>query len=92
MSYIEQKERRLTWIDNILCRNCLLKHLVERKIEGVYVRGRRGRRRKQPLDDVKENREYCKFKDEALDHTVGGTRFGRGYGPVVRQTTLLINT
>ena len=51
----------------------------------------RGRRPKQLLDDVKENREYYKFKDEALDHTVGGTRLGRSYGPVVRQTTLLMN-
>jgi hypothetical protein len=27
------------------------------------------------------------LKDEALDRTVWRTRFGRGYGPVVRQTT-----
>jgi hypothetical protein len=74
-----------------LCRNCLLKHLIEGKIEGVYVTGRRGRRRKQLLDDVKEKREHCKFKDEALDHTAGGTRFVRGYGHV-KQTTLLMNT
>jgi hypothetical protein len=25
-------------------------------------------------------------KEEALDRTLGRTRFGRGYGPVVRQT------
>jgi hypothetical protein len=27
------------------------------------------------------------LKEEALDHTQWRTRFGRGYGPVVRQTT-----
>jgi hypothetical protein len=27
------------------------------------------------------------LKEEALDRTVWRTRFGRGYGPVVRQTT-----
>jgi len=48
--------------------------------------GRRGRRRKQLLDDLKEKRGYCKLKEEALDGTLWGTRFGRGCGPVVRQT------
>ena len=66
------KRRKANWIGHILYRNCLLKHLIEGKIEGrLYVTGTGGRRHKQLLDDVKENREYCKFKDEALDHTVG---------------------
>jgi hypothetical protein len=30
---------------------------------------------------------YCKLKEEALDRTLWRTRFGRGYGPVVGQTT-----
>jgi hypothetical protein len=29
--------------------------------------------------------------EEALDHTVWRTRFGRCYGPVVRQTTEWMN-
>jgi hypothetical protein len=49
--------------------------------------GRRGRRRKQLLDDLKEKKRYCKLKEEALDRNLWRTRFGRGYGPVVRQTT-----
>jgi hypothetical protein len=49
--------------------------------------GRRGRRHKQLLDDLKEKKIYWKLKEEALDRTVWRTRFGRGYGPVVRQTT-----
>jgi hypothetical protein len=48
--------------------------------------GRRGRRRKQLLNDLKEKRIYWKLKEEPLDRTLWRTRFGRGYGPVVRQT------
>jgi len=51
------------------------------------VRGIRGRRRKQLLDVIKENRGYCKLQEGALDHTVWRTGFGRGYRPVLRQTT-----
>ena len=68
-------------------RNCFLKHVIEGKIEGkIDVTGRRGRRRKQILDDVKKTRGYWKSKEEALDLTLRRTRFGRSYGPVIRQT------
>jgi hypothetical protein len=53
---------------------------------------RRGGRRKQLLDDLKEKRKYWKWKEEALDCTLWRTRFGRGYGPVVRQTAERMNT
>ena len=49
--------------------------------------GRRGRRRRKLLDDLKERRGYSHLREEALDRTVCKARFGRGYGPVVRQTT-----
>ena len=49
--------------------------------------GRRGRKRGKLLDDLKERRGYCHLKEEALDRTVWKARFGRGFGPVVRQTT-----
>ena len=48
--------------------------------------GRRGRRRRLLLDDLKERRRYCQLKEEALDRTMWTARFGRGFGPVVRQT------
>jgi hypothetical protein len=61
--------------------------VIEGKLEGrIEVTGRQGRRRKQLLDDLKEKRGYFKLKEETLDRTVRRTRFGRGYGPVVRQT------
>ena len=36
---------------------------------------------------VKERRGYSHLKEEALDRTMWRARFGRGFGPVVRQTT-----
>jgi hypothetical protein len=53
--------------------------------------GRQGRRCKQLLDYLKEKRGYWKLKEAALDRTVRRTCFGRGYGPVVRQTTKGMN-
>jgi hypothetical protein len=65
--------------------HCLLKHVIEGRLEEmIEMTGRRGRRCKQLLDDLKEKRKYWKLKEEALDHTQWITRFGRGYGPVVR--------
>jgi hypothetical protein len=82
------KRRKANWIGHILRRKCLLKHVIEGKLKGrKEMTGRRGRRRKQILDDLKEETGYWKFKEEALDRTLWRTRFGRGYGPVVRQTT-----
>jgi len=51
------------------------------------VTGRRGRRRRKLLDDFKEKRGYSHLKEEALDRTMWRARFGRGFGPVVGQTT-----
>ena len=53
--------------------------------------GRRGRRRGKLLDGLKERRGYCHLKEEALDHTMWRARFDGGFGPVVRQTTKLMN-
>jgi len=43
------------------------------------VTGRRGKRRKQLLDDLKKPSEYWKLKAEALDRTLWRTGFRRGY-------------
>ena len=48
--------------------------------------GRRGRKRRKLLDELKEMRGYSQLKEEALDRTMWRARFGRGFGPVVRQT------
>jgi hypothetical protein len=53
------KRRKANWNGHILRRNCLLKHVIEGKLEGsIEMTGRRERRRKQLLDDLKEKRGY----------------------------------
>jgi len=80
----EISKRKANWIGHILRRNCLLKQVIEGKIKGeIEVTGRRGRRRKKLLDDLKDSRGYCELKEEALDRTLLRNRFGRGFGPVV---------
>jgi hypothetical protein len=84
----EVRKQKANWIGHILCRNCLLQRVIEGKKQGgIEVTGRQGRKRRKLLDDLKERRGYSHLKEEALDRTVWSARFGRGFGPVVRQTT-----
>jgi hypothetical protein len=84
----EISKRKDTWIGHILRKNCLLQQVIEGKIKGgIEVIGKPGRRRRKLLDDLKERRGYCYVKEEALDSSTWTARFGRGFGPVVRQTT-----
>jgi hypothetical protein len=84
----EISKRKANWIGHILRRNCLPQQVIEGKINGeIEMTGRRGRRRRNLLDDLKETRGYAHLKEEALDRTMWRDRFGRGFGPVVRQTT-----
>jgi hypothetical protein len=74
------KPMKANWIGHILRRNCLLKHVIEGKIEGmVEMMGRRGRRRKQLLDCLKETRRYGKLEEDSLDPTRWKTRCGRSF-------------
>jgi len=84
----EIRKRKANWIVHILRRNCLLQRVIEGKIKGgIEVTGVRGRKRSKLLDYLKERRGYSQLKEEALDRTMWRARFGRGFGPVVRQTT-----
>jgi len=84
----EIRKRKANWIGHILRRNFLLRQVIEGKIQvGIEVTGRQGKRRRKLLDDLKERRGYCHLKGEALDRTMWRAGFGRGFGPVVRQTT-----
>jgi hypothetical protein len=84
----EVSKRKAKWNGHILGRNCLLQQVIEGKIKGgIDVIRRRGRRRRKLLDDLKERTGYSHLKEEALDRTMWKARFGRGFGPVVRQTT-----
>jgi len=84
----EISKRKADWIGHILRRNCLPQQVIEGNIKGgIEVTGRRGRRHRKLLDDLKERRGYSHLKEEALDRTIWRARFGRSFGPVVRQTT-----
>ena len=54
------KRGRTNWIGHTLRCNCLIKHGTERKIERT---GRRGKRSKQLMIDLKETIRYWKLKD-----------------------------
>jgi hypothetical protein len=61
----KMKRRKANWKGRILRRNCPILHVIEINIVGrVKVAGRRGRRRKQLLDDLAETRDTvnCKRK------------------------------
>jgi len=83
----EISKRKANWIGHVLRRNCLLQRVIKGNIKGgIEVRGRRGRRRRKLLDDLEERKGCSHLKEEALDLTMCRARFGRGFGPVVRQT------
>jgi hypothetical protein len=53
MNIQKKKKRKTKWIGHILRRNCLLKQVIEGKIEGrIEVTGRRGKRSRELLDDL----------------------------------------
>jgi len=85
MTYVNGRRTRLvTFCVETAVYNGLLK---ERYKGGIEVTGRQERRRRKLLDDLKERRGYSHLKEDALDRTMWRARFGRGFGPVVRQTT-----
>jgi hypothetical protein len=55
----EIRKRKANWIGHILLRNCLLQWVTEGKIKGgIEETGRRGRRRRKLLDDLKGRGGY----------------------------------
>jgi hypothetical protein len=71
--------RNTNWIGLVLHSNCLIKYVIEGKIQGrIKVMGRCKRRCMQILDDLKEKIECWTLKEEALDHYVWRTCCGRG--------------
>jgi hypothetical protein len=88
MKYVNRRRTGLvTFYVETAFYNGLLKERYRGWGGGIEVTGRQGIRRRKLLDDLKERRGYCHLKEEALDSTMWRARFGRGFGPVVRQTT-----
>ena len=86
MSYMKYVNGRRTGLVTFCVETAFLQRVTEGKIQGgIEVTGRRGRRRRKLLDDLEERRGYSHLKEEALDRTMWRARFGRGFGPVVRQ-------
>jgi hypothetical protein len=84
----EIRKWKANWIGHILRRNCLLQRVTEGKIQGgIEVTGRQGARCRKLLDDLKERRGSSLLKEEALERNMWRACFGRGFGPVIRQTT-----
>jgi hypothetical protein len=53
----ETSKRKANWIGHILRRNYLIQQVIEGKIkEGMEETGRRGRRHRKLLDELKERR------------------------------------
>ena len=51
-------KRKANWIGHILCRNCLVQRVIGGKIRGgIEVTGRRGRRRRKLLDDLRKGED-----------------------------------
>ena len=60
----EIRKRKANWIGHILRINCLLKRVIEGKIQGgIEVTRRQARRRRKLLDDLKEWRGYSHLKE-----------------------------
>jgi len=75
----EIRKWKANWIGHILRRNCLLRRVIEGKIQGgIEVTERQGRRRRKLLDDLTERRGYSHLKEEALGRSMWRARIGRG--------------
>jgi len=59
----EIRKQKANWFGHILRRNCFLKRVIEGKIQGgIEVTGRKRRKRRKLLDDLKERRGYSHLK------------------------------
>jgi hypothetical protein len=57
MKEVRKEGRKADWIRDILCKNCLPKHVTEGAIKGrMEMTGRRGGRHKQLLYDLNKTR------------------------------------
>jgi len=75
-----QTRKKANLIGYILRRKCLLNKLLK------VVTGRRRKRDKQLLDELKEKSVCCKLKEEALDRTLWKSRSGTFYGTFLRES------
>jgi hypothetical protein len=76
---------KANWIGHILRRNCILQQVIEGKMKGrIEVTGRRGKRHRKLLDDLKERRGYSHLNEQALDRAMWRACFGTRFEPLVK--------
>ena len=72
----EISKRKANCIGHIWHRNCLLLRVIEGMIKGgIEATGRRGRKRRNLLDDLEDRRGYSRLREESLDRTMWRARF-----------------
>jgi hypothetical protein len=72
------ERRKANGTGHILCRNSLLKHDIEGKVQGkIEVARRQGRRSKRSFGCLREKTWHWKLKGESLDCTLWRTASGR---------------
>jgi hypothetical protein len=88
ISYMKYVNGRRTGFVTFCVETAFYNDLLKERYKGrIEVTGRQGRRRRKLLDDAKERRGYSQLKEEVQDRTMWRSRSGRGFGPVVRQST-----
>jgi hypothetical protein len=71
ISYVKYVNGRVTGFGHILRRNCLLRQVIEGMIKGgIEARGRRGRRRRKLLDDLRKERILTSEGGRSRSHYV----------------------
>jgi len=63
------------WIGHIFHRSCVIKHVIEGKIDGSD--GKTRKRRKRLMDNLKERRGCWKLKEGALDRNLENSLWKR---------------
>jgi hypothetical protein len=88
ISYMKYVKERRTGFVTFCVETAFYNGLLQERYKGIEVTGRQGRRRRKLLDDLKERRGYSHLKEKALDRTMRRARLGRGFGPIVKETTI----
>jgi hypothetical protein len=85
ISYMKYINGRRTGMVTFCVETALYNGLLKERYKwGIEVTGRRGRRSRKLVDDLKERRGYSHSKEEALDRTLWRASCGRGFRPVIR--------
>jgi ribosomal protein S26 len=83
----EISKRKANCMVTFCVETAFYKGLLKARYKGDRSDRKTRKKSRKLLDDLKERRGYSYLKEETLDRTMWTARFGRDFGPVVRQTT-----